>query len=69
MQYKCEHGGNNVLQALYLSWVNDFLTVERFAEYYGISECHAQELIELGRENHEEEVIQYKKSQQIREAI
>lgn len=66
MKYTCEHGANNVLQALYLSWVNDFLTYERFAEYYGVSVEHAQKLIELGRANHEEEVRQYKKSLQIR---
>lgn len=34
----------------YLEYVNDFLTVERFAEYHGITEKHAILLIDLGRE-------------------
>jgi hypothetical protein len=33
----------------YLDFVNDFLTIERFAEYHGISECFAGELIKVGR--------------------
>ena len=31
--------------ALYNSWVNDFMSVERFAEYYGITEIVAMDLI------------------------
>tara|TARA_R110002167_G_scaffold344109_1_gene553327 strand:- start:45 stop:197 length:153 start_codon:yes stop_codon:yes gene_type:complete len=30
---------------LYISYVNDFLTVARFAEYYGLDEFKARELI------------------------
>ena len=33
----------------YLDWFNNFLTVERFAEYYGISEDYAYDLIQRGR--------------------
>lgn len=33
------------LEALYLDWVNNFLTVERFAEYYGYDIKSAQKLI------------------------
>ncbi len=33
---------------IYLSWVNDFLTVARLAEYYEISEEHATLIIDLG---------------------
>lgn len=35
--------------AMYLDWVNNFLTVERFAEHYAISEEQANEIIKLGR--------------------
>ena len=33
----------------YLEYVNDFLTVERFSEYYGISVNFARATIEEGR--------------------
>jgi hypothetical protein len=35
---------------LYADWVNNFLTVPRFAEYYGITEGQAQEIIAVGKE-------------------
>jgi len=34
---------------LYIDWVNNFLTVARFAEYYGTTEEHAEEIIRVGR--------------------
>ena len=34
---------------LYLDYVNNFLTVERFAEYYGMTQEHAEEIIFTGR--------------------
>tara|TARA_R100000655_G_scaffold1110_1_gene4415 strand:+ start:2519 stop:2656 length:138 start_codon:yes stop_codon:yes gene_type:complete len=37
------------LEKMYLDYVNNFLTVTRFAEYYGISETEANEIINLGR--------------------
>ncbi len=37
------------ITTLYLSYVNDFLTVEKFAEYYGISEILANDIINKGR--------------------
>jgi plasmid maintenance system antidote protein VapI len=40
-------------EEMYLSYVNDFLTIERFAEYYGITEEQANEVINKGRKiNH-----------------
>lgn len=36
-------------QRLYLDYVNNFLTVERFAEYYQISEEYASAIIKEGR--------------------
>lgn len=41
------------LHEAYLDYVNNFLTVERFAEYYGISEELARLLISEMREWHE----------------
>ena len=34
---------------LYLDYVNNFLTIERFAEYYGMSVDYANHVIEVGR--------------------
>jgi len=36
--------------AMYLDWFNNFLSIPRFAEYYGISESLAHEVICFGRE-------------------
>lgn len=37
---------------MYLDYVNNFLTVGKFASYYGISEEKANRLINLGRKIH-----------------
>ena len=37
------------IKTLYRSWFNDFLTVEKFAEYYRIEESLAQDIIDKGR--------------------
>jgi hypothetical protein len=41
------------LQNIYLDWVNNFLTIERFSEYYGITVVEANTLIEICRGVHE----------------
>lgn len=41
------------LVTMYLEYVNNFLTVERFAEYYGISEELATLLIKEGKKLHD----------------
>lgn len=38
------------LNDIYLSWLNDFLSVERFAEYHGITDAQAADLITLARD-------------------
>ena len=38
------------LRAIYLEWVNDFVTVARFAEYHGITDAQAADLITLARD-------------------
>lgn len=35
---------------MYLDWFNNFLTVPRFAEYYGITESLANKIIVNGRD-------------------
>ena len=42
----------DALQAIYLDWWDNFLSVERFAEYYGLSGQAAQELIQVARRVH-----------------
>jgi hypothetical protein len=50
---------------MYLCWFNDFLTVKRFAEYFGISPLRAHRLINVGRERHEQYVIAAKLARKI----
>ena len=38
------------LCAIYLQWRNDFVTVARFAEYHGITDAQAADLINLARD-------------------
>lgn len=38
-----------MIEEMYLDYVNNFLTVERFAEYYGIRLGTAHMIIEVGR--------------------
>lgn len=40
---------NNKERQMYLDYVNNFLTVERFAEYYGITEKKANAIINKQR--------------------
>lgn len=34
---------------MYLEWVSNFLTIEKFAAYYGISVQKAEEIVAIGR--------------------
>lgn len=45
---------------LYLSWVNEFLTVARFAEYYYLEKYEAEQLIDMGRRFQDERAELYK---------
>lgn len=38
------------LKAIYLQWVNEFLSVSAFAEYHGITDAQAAALITLARD-------------------
>jgi hypothetical protein len=44
------------LADLYLIYVNDFLTTEVFAEYYGLEEDDARKLLEVAKKSHEQRV-------------
>lgn len=51
---------NAVLRAKFLGYVNDYLTIEKFAEHNEISEADAVVIIELGRKYHERYVTALK---------
>lgn len=44
------------LQKVFLDWFNNFLTIARFAEHYGVDEETASHMIEAGRAIHEQRV-------------
>jgi hypothetical protein len=44
------------LADLYLDWVNNFLTIAVFAEYYGLDEEDASDLLKLAKKSHEQRV-------------
>ena len=44
------------LQEFYLDWVNNYLTIEKMAEHYGLTADATQVLIDLGRLYHEKGV-------------
>lgn len=46
-----------VILDMYMDYWQDFLTVERFAEYYDISEEKAERVIAIGRRIHDKLAI------------
>jgi len=44
------------LADLYLTYVNDFLTTEVFAEYYGLDDDDAKALLQIAKKSHEQRV-------------
>jgi len=44
----------DTLADLYLDWVNNFLTIEKFSEYYGLDENDAKDLLKLSKKCHEQ---------------
>ena len=46
----------DTLADLYLDWVNNFLTIPVFAEYYGLDEDDARDLLKLAKKCHEQRV-------------
>lgn len=47
---------------LYLDYVNNFLTIDVFASYYGFNRYEAAKVIDIGRQAHETSVANYKKN-------
>lgn len=50
----------NTMADLYLEWLNDYITIDRFAYDHGMTRADAKNLIKLGRDAHELRVIAYK---------
>lgn len=38
------------LEEIYFEWLNEFITVQRFAEYYEITTSQAEKLISISKE-------------------
>lgn len=55
------------LADVYLDWVNNFLTIERFAEYYGLDEDDAKQLLVIAKKSHEQraEYLQFLKEENL----
>lgn len=53
------------LRAAYLDYVNDYLTVGRFAQAHGLTEEQGHDLIALGRSVHEKIVADHKRVEQV----
>ena len=52
------------LADLYLDWVNNFLTIAVFAEYYGLDEDDARDLLKVAKKSHEQRVDFIKDTQE-----
>lgn len=52
---------NNLKAHLYLDFVNNFLTLEKFAAHYRLELSEAEKIIITGRVEHEKQVEKYKK--------
>lgn len=48
----------NELIEIYLDWVNNFLSPEGFADYYGLTEEQARTLIDLSRSIYEDSIAE-----------
>ena len=53
---------NKVLQDIFLDWLNNYLTVEVFAEHNGLTIKEATDLIYLSGSIHQRLVTEYKES-------
>ena len=53
---------NKQHEHMYLDYVNNFLTVSAFAQYYGLTEDDALDVIDSGRANHARSLFQPSKT-------
>lgn len=44
----------NILQTVYMDYLNNFISVAGFAEYYGLTTKQAEQVLNLGRAIHNE---------------
>ena len=51
---------NEMLRAKYLEYVNDYLTVDKFAEDNGLHPTEARRCLSMGKHMHETYVEEYK---------
>jgi hypothetical protein len=58
----------NKLMEFYLDYVNNFITVERMAEYYEIEVDHCNSLISIGKYYHEQRVTRIKENEDYKNA-
>jgi hypothetical protein len=45
---------NYAIIEIYLDWVNNFISLDKFAEHYGLNEIDAHYIVDLGRELNEQ---------------
>ena len=57
------------LIAFYLDYINDFLTTERMAEYYGITQIECVQLIIMGKKYHEQGVKKFQLHNKLKTTI
>ena len=48
------------IYTLYLDWCNNFLSINKFADYYNLTEIEANNIIEIGRQLSQAETSSYK---------
>jgi flagellar motor component MotA len=59
---------NDTIIEIYLDWVNNFISLDKFADHYGLDEIDAHYIIDLGRKLNEEEAVKnYLKNELISE--
>jgi len=51
---------NDAIIEIYLDWVNNFVSLDKFAEHYGLDEIDANYIIEVGRKLNEEDATKIK---------
>lgn len=49
----------NALCEAYLDWANNYLTTDKFAEDYGLTNIQARHIINAGRHKHNERVANH----------
>ena len=48
---------DDYLDFLFMDWFNNFLTLDRYADYYGLEKDQAHAVIEAGRKIHDDRAV------------